>query len=344
MHLIFKKYPELKPVITVAHSALLPTPVQQLPIQENAWIKRDDLTHTEYGGNKIRKLEFILADAMARGSTRIVTFGAIGTNHGVATAMMCQKHGIDCVVYLFDQPITATVSQNLQLMQAYGATLIYKKTLFKAVKSYYLSPYRLLRGSYFLFAGGSNLFGTLGYINAAFELQEQINNKECPQFKYLFCPVGSSATLAGLTYGLQLAGIDTQVKGIRVVQEKLGPFQACSSDTVYQLMLQVQHYLQTHTQKKLPIPNRPVMDGDYFGDGYGVATKEGLAAIDHFNSLGIKLEQTYTGKAAAAFLRAVEQPDDDCLFWNTYNSRDMSKNIQRYSTAGLPAVLQKFVS
>ena len=339
---VFQLFPELSTLLPVDQCALLPTPVQPLPIREKAWIKRDDLTHTEYGGNKIRKLEFIVADARQRQAKRIVTFGAIGTNHGVATAMMCQKYGLDCIIYLFDQPVTATVSQNLRLMQGYGARLVYKKSLFRAAKAYYLNPYRLLPGSYFLFAGGSNLYGTLGYLNAAFELQQQIDNGDCGAIKKIFCPVGSSATLAGLTYGFQLLESEIQVVGVRVVQETLGPFQACTQDTVYQLMLQAQVYLQQHSRQTLAPPKQPTLLGDYFGDGYGVATKAGVAAIERFAAEGIKLEQTYTGKAAAAFLDALQQSDDNCLFWNTYNSRGMSQYLQRASNQDLPSVLQPF--
>ena len=216
---IFKAYPELETVAAIKEAALLPTPVEKLSFSDGAWIKRDDVTHAEYGGNKIRKLEFTIADAKRKGAKRIVTFGAIGTNHGVATAMMCQQNGLECVVYLFDQPITATVQQNLKLMQAYGAKLIYKGSLFKTVLAYYLSSYRAVSGSYFLFAGGSNLYGTLSFVNAAFELKEQIEKGECPQPKVIVCPVGSSATLAGLTSGFQLADLAIKVLGIRLAPE-----------------------------------------------------------------------------------------------------------------------------
>ena len=148
------------------------------------------------------QLESIVADAKRKGAERTVTLGAIGTNHGVATAMMCQQFDLECVVYLFDQPSSETVTQNLRRMQAYGATLIYTGSLFITVMAYYMSIYRAKKGSYFLFVGGSNLYGTLSFLsNAAFELREQVDRGECPQPERIVRPVGSGATLAGLTYG-----------------------------------------------------------------------------------------------------------------------------------------------
>jgi 1-aminocyclopropane-1-carboxylate deaminase/D-cysteine desulfhydrase-like pyridoxal-dependent ACC family enzyme len=340
---LFTLYPELKSVAAIIESASLPTPVQPLSFSDHAWIKRDDLTHTEYGGNKIRKLEFIVADAKRKGAKRIVTFGAIGTNHGVATAMMCQQFGLGCVVYLFDQPLSSTVTQNLKLMQNYGATLVYKGSLFRTVMAYYVSIYRAKKGSYFLFAGGSNLYGTLSFVNAAIELRDQIDRGECPEPKTIVCPVGSGATLAGLTYGCQLIGLDTQVLGIRVAPEKLGPFAACTQGTVYQLMEEVHQFLKQHVNQPVAEPKQPRLVGDYYGDGYGVATSKGAQAIDIFGAIGIKIEQTYTAKAAAAFMDELERSDSHVLFWNTYNSRDMSAKASAAQVSHLPKTLQKFL-
>lgn len=334
--------PELHSVVQVKACALLPTNVEALPFSDHAWIKRDDLTHVEYGGNKIRKLEFILADAIKKGSKRIVTFGAIGTNHGVATSMMCQHYGLECIIYLFDQPLTDTVKQNLKLMHYYGAKLIYKGSLFGTVLAYYSSPYRFQRGSYFLFAGGSNVFGCLSFVNALIELRDQVEQGLCPNPKIIVCPVGSSATLAGLSYGCQLVGLGSQVIGIRVAPRKLGPFAACTEQTVYKLMCELHRFFEKHTDRQLPPPQRPVLLDEYFGEGYGVATKKGVLASQKFQAVGIKLEQTYTAKAAAAFLDLLERHQSPVLFWNTYNSRNMSAQASAVDASGLPKELVRF--
>jgi len=341
---LFDVFPELEPVVAVRECASLPTPVQALPFADHAWIKRDDLTHPEYGGNKIRKLEFVAADALRRGARRIVTIGAIGTNHGVATAMICEKLGLDCVIYLFDQPASTTVAKNLKLMQAYGATLVYCGSLFNTVLAYYLSPYRLHRGSYFLFAGGSNVYGTLAFVNAAIELRDQIGRGDCPPIGTIVCPVGSCGTFAGLCYGFQLIGLDIRVLGIRVAREKLGPFAACTTGTVFRLMEAVYRLLRRHSSRPVPYPVMPRLIDDYYGDGYGVPTSSGERALQLFASAGISLEQTYTAKAAAAFLDELEVTDSNVLFWNTYNSRDMSAKADNTGdTAQLPEKLRKVI-
>ena len=339
---LLAKIPELQKDIMPEPDGLFPPAAEAMALSPRAWIKRDDLSHSEYGGNKIRKLAFIIADAKRHGAKRIITFGAIGTNHGVATAMMCQRAGLESVVYIFDQPVTDTVKKNLRLMQNYGATLIYKGSLFNTVVAYYFSRYRLMAGSYFLFAGGSNLYGTLSFVNGACELQAQIQAGECPEPAVIVCPVGSSATLAGLTYGCQLLGLNTRVMGIRVAPAKLGPFAACTTDTVKQLMNEVYQHL-TSLGASVPEPIQPWLVDDYYGDGYGVATQQGTRAIDSFAAQGIQLEQTYTGKAAAAFLDQLAQNQGPVLFWNTYNSRDMGALADQVAVSELPPNLQPFL-
>ena len=340
---LFTTFPDLRSKIAIQDIASLPTPVEPLPLSEYAWIKRDDLTHTQYGGNKIRKLEFIAADALHNNAKRIITVGAIGTNHGVATAMVCQQFGLECVIYLFDQPLTSTVKQNVRLMQAYGAKLIYKGSLLNTMLAYYGSPYRLKSSSYFLFAGGSNLHGTLGFINAACELKSQIENGECPLPVSIVCPVGSGATLAGLSYGSQLIGLETEIIGVRVAPKQLGPIPACTQGTVYKLMMEVYRFLQKNCRQQIPRPATVNLIDDFYGDGYGVATEQGQLAIQRFKQAGIVLEQTYTGKAGAAFLQQLERKRGAVLFWDTFNSRDMSENASTITATDLPDNLRSFL-
>lgn len=345
---LFDVYPSLEGKVAYEPLASLPTPVEPLEKlalgKGNAWIKRDDLTHHEYGGNKIRKLDFIIAEAKQQGKKRIVTFGAIGTNHGVATAMMCQQQDLACTVYLFDQPISKTVQQNLQLMQHYGAELVYCGSLFATVLRYYLNRYRLDKQNYFLFAGGSNIAGTLGFVNAALELKEQINRCEIPEPDVIICPVGSSATLAGLTIGCQLAGLNTKVKGIRVAPARLGPFPACTTGTVSALMKQTQHYLDSVGVTAKAKWKKPILINDYYGEGYGVATRPGELAQLVMLKQGIKVEQTYTAKAVAAFFDELETNTGNVLYWHTYNSQDMTPIVETVPNKELPEELQAFLA
>lgn len=345
---LFMAYPELASGVAHQSMASLPTPVAPLEHKGqssgSAWIKRDDLTHGEYGGNKIRKLEFILAEAVAQGKKRVVTFGAIGTNHGVATAMLCQQQGLACTVFLFDQPISKTVQQNLQLMQHYGAELIYCGSLFATVLRYYCHRYRWNKENYFLFAGGSNVPGTMGFVNAAFELKAQIDNGELPEPETIICPVGSSSTLAGLTIGCQLAGLNTLVKGVRVAPAFLGPFPACTPGTVNGLMKQTQRALEQLGVTPNEKWKKPVLISDYYGEGYGVATRAGELAQLTMLQQGIKVEQTYTAKAVAAFYDELAVASGPCLYWHTYNSQDMATQIEQVENKKMPVELQAFLA
>lgn len=322
---LFEWAPELRERLPWQALAALPTPVEPLPMAPNAWIKRDDISHPEYGGNKIRKLEFIIAEAIAQGANRIITFGATGTNHGVATAMMCQRAGLACEILLFDQPDSATVRRNQQLMRHYGATLHYCGSLAATVARFYLHPARLSkragRGSYFLFAGGSNVAGTLGFVNAAMEIRDQIYARQLPEISHIVCPVGSSATLAGLTLGFQWLRMPVQVIGVRVAPSHLGPFAACTTDSVSRLMRQTHRVTQQLTGRPLPSPVTPVLLNDYYGVGYGEASPAGCAAQRAFAQAGFTLEQTYSAKAAACFLDVVAREVTPVLFWHTFNSR-----------------------
>lgn len=314
---IFDHYPQLKQKLSPVKFAELPTPVKQLSgISEHAWVKCDDVTHREYGGNKIRKLDFVLADILQQGKKHIYTFGAIGTNAGVATAMMCQKNNLKCTVFLFDQPDSETVQKNYKTMQDYGAELIYCGSLLRTVLRYYLSLARFKKESYFLWAGCSNPVATFAYVNAAFELKQQIDQGLLPEPKFIYLPVGSASTIAGLTLGVQLAGLNSVVIGVRVAQQKLGPFDACSEAMADDFI--------NYAAKELGLSGSNIakskFDHSYFGSGYGEPTDKSQNAVNILAKQGVKVENTYSAKAAAAFLDELAQTSQPVLFWNTFNS------------------------
>lgn len=327
----------------------MPTPVEQfnsgainLPELEGLWVKRDDKTNPVYGGNKVRKLEFILSDA--KGKNQIVTLGAIGTNHGVATSVFCRLHGIKSRVFLFDQPVTSTVIHNLKLMIINEADLEYKGSLVSAALSYYCARF-IHRRSYFLPAGGSNVMGCIGYVNAAFELKKQIENGELPEPDRIICPVGSSGTLAGLTLGCQLAGLKSQVRGIRVAPSHVGIIPICTKNTVARLMKQTYRFLRNKSDEVPLVQLRPIdLDDGYYGEGYGHASDEGDTAIETFRKRDIVLESTYTAKAAAAALQSCRQnPDEVNLYWHTFSSVVIDDELSGEDIETLPRELKMIV-
>lgn len=330
---LFTAYPALKSMLPFVAYADLPTPVEAMAgLTEQsgtddvsrAWIKRDDLTHADYAGNKVRKLEFVRGEIRQRGARHVYTFGATGTNAGLATARMCAYEGIACTVFLFDQPASATVERHYRALQHSGARLVHCGSLLRAVLAFYLHPARLSSKSYFLYAGCANPVATFGYVNAAFELAEQIQQGQCPEPDRIFVAASSSSTLAGLNLGCHLAGLKTRVIGVRVAPAKLGPFDACSAAVAQKQQDAAWAFLQ-RSVTGLPAISPPavVMRDEWYGAGYGEPTNAGQAALQVFKERGYTLEATYTAKAAAAFLDALKNSNDTLLFWNTYNSRPL---------------------
>lgn len=326
---LLRAYPALAPRLAPVRLATLPTPVQALPaFGAQAWIKRDDLSHPVYGGNKVRKLEFVLAEMRRLGARAVYTLGATGTNAGIAASMVCADEGIPCTVITFPQAESATVARNRQWLAHFHARYEPRPTLWRAVLRYYLHPARLQRGNYFLFAGCSNPVSTFGYVNAVFELREQVRAGLCPEPAEIVVAVSSASTLAGLTLGVALAGLTTRITGVRVAAERLGPFAACTTGVVEKLERQALAQMQAAGEaRELRRAPAATLVGDYFGPGYGEATPAALAAMAAFaEKADIGLEATYSGKAAACFLDRLRTAQGPVLFWNTFNSRPLPGN------------------
>ncbi len=347
---LLQKYPELGQKLPRIILGDFPTPVH--PLQhlniDNLWIKRDDQSSSVYGGNKIRKLEFILAAARRRKARHLVTLGGIGTHHGLATAIFCNQMGIKSTLLLYHQPVTENVKQNLRLLAKYKARLVYHKTLWRTMVCYY-SLYRFkYPGAYFVYPGGSSAVGTVGYVNAAFELKDQIDQGLLPEPEAIFCPLSSGGSLAGLALGMQLTGLETRMVGVRVMPSHLGPFQACTPRTLAKQIKQTYAYLKKNCRDLPDISIEvPVILPEYFGRGYGAPTQAGSEAHRLMQAKeGITLDPTYTAKTFAAVLdccRHHQPVRGPVLYWHTYNSVDLSARAGEADDRDLPEPLRVFV-
>lgn len=346
---LFDNYPELKKEIRHLPLGEFPTPVHQLKNLgfNNLWIKRDDLTSSIYGGNKVRKLEFILAEVLRRNKKRIVTTGGTGTHHGLATAIFAQQFGIDVTLLLYDQPYSDEVRHNLLLLAGQQVKIVHRKTLWKTMFSYLVLCRIIDPFAYFLYPGGSNVFGTLGYVNAVLELKTQIESGLLPKPDVIFCPLGSNGTMAGLILGCALSKLDSEIIGVRVTPPKLGVFQACTDHTVMKLAKDTCQLLRQNC-RDLPWVNlkTPTIDGRYLGNGYGCKTESCIEAIEIMNkNEGIQLDQTYTAKAFSAvsdFCSSPENRSKTVLYWHTYNSVDTSHLTVKEDYLKLPATLHHY--
>lgn len=215
---------------TVPHLSLgvQPTPVRHLkqlsPDGTEVWVKDESVFgNGGWGGNKVRKLEWLIPDAKRRQRNTILTFGGLGTNWGLATALYAREQGLHTALALINQPVDQHVQAQLQRLQASGASLHFTRTKLLTILCAPWLLARHLKGGklpYILPAGGSSPIGVLGYVETALEIAAQVRTKALPEPSHVVCAVGTGGTLAGLTLGFRLAGLKTKVLGI-VVNETL---------------------------------------------------------------------------------------------------------------------------
>ncbi|TXT60771.1 MAG: hypothetical protein BAJALOKI2v1_80063 [Promethearchaeota archaeon] len=343
--LLFQEYNKLKSIPWLS-LAPLNTPLEELKELEkvldfdNIWIKRDDLSSPIYGGNKVRKLEFLLADALKRKAKEVMTTGGIGSNHCVANAAFCQELGIKPISAIIDQPINKYVKRNLLLELYFNAELIYGKDREGIKPKIYWYRYKH-PNTYYIPQGGSNALGTIGFIDASFELKYQVESGEISEPDHIFVANGSMGTTAGLSVGVKLAELKTKIHGIQVT-----PPYFSSKENTLNMAKRSLRFLRKY-QKDLPRISYEHLNliGDFFGESYGKPTKEGLEAIEILEKTeGLHLDPTYTGKAFAALLDFIKNErnhiqGDTILFWNTYNSRDFSQIIENIDYKNLPKEL-----
>jgi D-cysteine desulfhydrase len=325
--------------------AELPTPVERLgglsdELSREVWVKRDDQTGRLYGGNKVRKLELLLGDALARGLDRVVTFGAYGSHHCLATATYGAQVGLKVCLALYPQPVTDHVLDDLLLSHGTGAELVAvnKEGWLSAATQLMI---RLARPGEVIPPGGSSPLGTLGYVEAALELVAQVEAGELPRPERIFLPAGTCGTAAGLLLGFQLAGLKTTLVLVRVVTPALGNLTTVRTlrDLALRRLRSAGLSDALAAQAEAAAEQGAVtldLDPDEFGPGYGHATPAGEAALARLAAEGVALETTYTAKTAASLLRRAGEGEGPILFWNTFSSVDVSERLAAVDPATLP--------
>ena len=341
--LLFEEFPDLDGVIPWIPLVNTPTPVKRLVKLEKdlktdipIWIKQDNLTSRKYGGNKVRKLEFIIADILEKKKGTIATLGGVGTNHGLATTIFGKELGLDVVLYLITQPITKHVLDNLKLDFKFGAELKYVKNYLGVGIHFYLLDRLKRKGTYWLPAGGSTSVGILGYVNALLELKQQIDEGKLPVPNQIYVAAGTTGTMAGIELGVQLTNLQTQVIGVRVTDRM-----AATSRKVKSLINGALKILKNDSKvKNFQYKPKFLLIDQYFGGKYGKVTPEGFSAVETMEKTEeILLETTYTGKTLAALLDHIKEvkTKEPILFWNTYNSVDLSSVADQVHYQQLPS-------
>ncbi len=308
-----------------------PTPVHPLPLEGlptgAVLVKRDDRSCPLYGGNKPRKLEFLIGRALERGARRLVTTGGLGTHHGLATAVLGRAAGLETTLVMVHQPLTPAVRESLLLDAAYGARLVYGAHLpGVALCTLGVLAEATARGErpVLVPTGGSSPRGNLGFVSAGFELAAQVRAGQLPEPAAIYVPVGTGGTLAGLVLGLRLAGLRSRVLGILVTD--ILPPSAQRLARAARRTLRLLRRLDPRVPEVELNPDAFELVRDQLGAGYGAATPAAREAVASAAARGLVLETTYTGKCLAAILERARRgalPDGPVLFWNTFNGVDV---------------------
>ena len=289
---------------------LFPTPLYRLPnlsreLGTNVWIKRDDLCGVALGGNKVRKLEYLLHEAKEQGYDLVMTTGQAQSNHAMLTAACALRMGLDCILILKERGITARKGNQI-LNHLMGVEVRYMDT--DSYDDIYAEMDRLAeelgRKVYKIPCGGSNALGSLGYIDCMEEIA-----RSGQHFDHIVCACGSGGTAAGCVLGAKIHLPETKVMCSMVDND---PFDVI----VPQLMREAAELLEIDVE--IPVPDLL----DMCGSGYSIPSEEGNEAIAMMMRLeGIVLDTCYTGKAFAGLVKrareAYYKPDDNVLFVHT---------------------------
>ncbi len=351
MNYLHTNFPAITEKLPYIQLGDLPTPVERLKNlgfndHLSLYIKRDDISGTIYGGNKVRKLEFILADAIQKGAKRVITTGVIGSNHALAVARYSVHLGLKPVLMLFGDQRGEHVKMNLLADRETGAEMYYDTTFEEHQKSMIriIDHYKKVDNCepYIIPAGGTSNIGIAGYINAAFELNDQIGKKEIPAPDAIYLPFGTMGTAAGLLLGAKVIGLQCKIIPVQVVASFV------ADEKKYASLVRSANEFYHSLDKSFPVISFEEDDfrvnKEYLGPGYGISTKQTEQSIKFFlEREEIKLDSVYSGKAASAFLDHCKENSgkrQNVLFWNTKNSIPINTNEKTFEK--LPPDFQKF--
>lgn len=345
---LYCSYPQLSQELPHSMLAELPTPITRLAGLENhfnttctIFFKDDGLTgmHDKekrlFGGNKVRKLEFLLADAVAQGAQSVMTYGCIGSNHVVATGVYAKQLGLGCIAMLTPQEVTEVVKRNLLFMGENDIQMILNPNRelrsIQTICSFVQNKYTYGHMPYFIPTGGSCPLGIVGFVNAAFELKQQIEEGAMPEPDYIYVAMGSYGTLVGLTLGVRAAGLKTKVIGVAVEPDNgATPFlqhAVTLLESTNQLLHEKDNSFPLYTWQK----NDILLLHGFGGPDYGVVTPQALEAIESIKKIeNVQLDTTYTGKACAGMFDAIQKGShegDVVLFWNTFCATSLEPSI-----------------
>ncbi len=315
-----------------------PTPLEHLPrlsreLNRDVYIKRDDVIGPAMGGNKTRKLEYLLADAQQRGAKKIVTFGGLQSNHARLTAAACAALGLESHLFYFAKK-PAKYDGNLLFNDLVGSRMHFipfggnntqNLTLEATIRLVKIIATLQIGTHYFIPVGGHNWLGCLGYVRAALEIDEQARAMKTERARIVLA-VGTGGTLAGLLAGFALIDSPLKLLGIDI-----GKLWKGFPKSIAHLATEICDHLcrddpvgllQGERLYRFTPNNVPLIENRYVGQGYAMPNETTMNAIRKLASLeGIILDPIYTGKAFAGMLDLIARDeitkDEPIIFLHT---------------------------
>ena len=323
--LLFDAFPALAKSTPWMPLANVPTAVEPCDAIQG-WIgrggvfmKRDDLISPLYGGNKVRRWEFVLADAKRRGKTKIVTCGGLASTQAMATTLFGKSLGFDVHIVLFEQPITHFARDAVRGMLAAGAELEYGGNYVSTAYKTWRAFRRAGQDAYVIMMGASGPLANLGFLDAMLELRQQVEDAQVPRPDIIVVPTGSAGTLAALALGAAHFGWPTEIVGVRIASALV-----CNRFMVDRVIRATDAALVkragTWTSQRDNV--KYTLYKDALGEGYGFPTPAALEGVERVKDLtGVLGEVTYSGKALDAVRTlAQERPKANILVWNTLST------------------------
>ncbi len=335
---LFSALPAARPHVPWVALGQYPTRVERLEgVADPAvalWVKREDVCHGEnYGGNKVRKLEFILGEARALGARRLVTFGSYGSSHVAATAAYAPRLGFEVDALLFPEPMYDAARKNLRVVQAAGVNVQALAHVAAVFPRRWVAQHR--EGTFWIAGGGSSLAGALGWVSGGFEILAQVTSGQMPRPAAVYVALGSAGTFAGLCWSLR-GDPPIEVVGVEVVKPA-GWSRWNARKLLRQIELRLAPYAADVKLGSPPVVRVVRSDG----------ALEDAAGIARARESGLALDPVYTEPTLDALLRDVRGGrwrGQNVLFIDSLNGVDVAPILSRGRVARpLPAPLDGLV-
>ncbi|MEM8546634.1 MAG: pyridoxal-phosphate dependent enzyme [Pseudomonadota bacterium] len=321
-----ERYPLLGRRLDRVPIGCFPTPLD--PLEDGLWIKRDNATDTLYGGNKVRKLEYLLGRARARGASDVLTFGGVGSNHALATSLHARSLDLGAHAMLMPQLATDFIDATLARHEHNGTALQpWPRRRPDRVAALRELREKSVGGLAVVPLGGTSAIGSIGYVNAAFELARQWSASRPPPGR-IYVAAGTMGTAAGLAVGLALLKWPTEVVGVRVTapSQVNDPALQRLCHKIVQRLHHAWHGISLETADQVSVTLRH----DYLGKDYADPTAASHDAVAYARThWRLPLETTYTGKAMACLLDDMpgKPASEDWVYWHTYAGSPLRGNM-----------------